>query len=72
MPTQFNNAMQTIISVGTMLALEVLGRNGFSRSGGFNRLVASTPVCPSQARQRDCSRALFLMRCLYAVADTAA
>ena len=25
MPTQFNNAMQTIISVGTMLALEVLG-----------------------------------------------
>ena len=25
MPTQFNNAMQTIVSAGTMLGLEVLG-----------------------------------------------
>lgn len=36
-------------------ARSATAQNGFSRSGGFNRLGASTPLCPFQLRRRDSS-----------------
>ena len=38
------------------------GQNGFSCSGGFNRLCASAPVRPFQHRQRGSSPHLIFMR----------
>lgn len=36
-------------------ARSATAQNGFSRSGGFNRLGASTPLCPFQHRRRESS-----------------
>lgn len=37
-------------------ARSATAQNGFSRSGGFNRLGASIPLCPFQLRSREGSR----------------
>jgi len=36
-------------------ARSATAQNGFSRSGGFNRLGASTPHCPFELRRRGSS-----------------